>query len=122
MFYLVLSYKYTEYQINSNIEYLSELTGKLEDKIDSAKWIIEYKTSLSYKNKVLKEEQGLKNKGEKVVYLITESNYEKYTTPSNKQTIVENQNPNLTEQESLINTMSIYEKWIYFLFWKDTRG
>lgn len=62
MFYLVLSYKYTEYRINSNIEYLSQLTQQLENRIDEAKGIIEYKSSLSYRNKVLKEEQGLKNK------------------------------------------------------------
>ena len=122
MFYLVLSYKYTEYKINSNIEYLSELTGKLEDRIDTAKSIIEYKSSLAYKNKILKEEQSLKNKGEKVIYLITESNYEKYTTPNTSISGNQTEEITLSEQESLINTMTIYEKWVYFLFGKDVRG
>ena len=62
MVYLVLSYKYTEYKINSNIEYLSELKQEFSGKIEEAENIIEYTNTKAYKNKILKQHQSLKNK------------------------------------------------------------
>jgi hypothetical protein len=66
----------------------------------------------------LKEEQWLKNKSEEVVYLITEKKYDKYT-----RNILEPEKKNIifSEVEEIINTMTIFEKWIYFLFKKDIR-
>lgn len=118
MMYLVLSYKYTEYKINSNIEYLSELKQEFSEKIDEAESIIEYKSTKAYKNKVLKQEERLKNKWEKVVNLITEKKYEKYTRWD--QEVVQIEVP-LTSEQTLINTMTIYQRWRYFLFREDTR-
>ena len=119
MTYLVLNYKYKEYRINSNIEYLTKLKQKVSLKIKEAESIIEYKNTKAYKNKVLKQQQSLKNKWEQVVYLITEKKYDKYTkkTPSIEEEIL----TPLTSEESMINSMSIYEKWNYFLFGKDIR-
>jgi hypothetical protein len=62
MTYLVLNYKYKEYRINSNIEYLTELKEEFSKKIKEAESIIEYKNTKAYKNKILKQQQSLKNK------------------------------------------------------------
>ena len=121
MFYLVLSYKYTEYKINSNIEYLTKLTTELNQRIVDAHDTIRYKSTTAYKNKILKEEQSKKNPGEKVAYLITEKKFEKYTQTGSQVQGIQVQTPR-SEEEDLISTMNIYEKWIYFLFEKDIRG
>lgn len=119
MMYLVLSYKYTEYRINSNIEYLSSLKDEFSQKIQDAESIIEYKNTKAYKNKILKQEQSLKNKWEQVVYLITEKKYDKYTKDDDLEEEVVS--VILTDEENLINTMTIYQKWNYFLFGRDIR-
>ena len=59
--FLIISYTYKEHITNSSIEYIKALTKDVEKKIDSAKKVVEYKTSRAYKNKVLKEQQSFKN-------------------------------------------------------------
>jgi len=119
MIYLVWEETYEDYQINSNNEYLAEIRNDLSDKIQEANDIIGYKNTKAYKNKILKEHQGLKNKGEQVVNLITEKKYEKYTKPSvPESSVIE---APIDSEESLINTMSIYQRWVYFIFGRDIR-
>ena len=92
--FLIISYTYKEHITNSSIEYIKALTKDVEKKIDSAKKVVEYKTSRAYKNKVLKEQQSFKNVWEKVVYFTTEENFNKYTTIEEKkpETVITNDN------------------------------
>jgi hypothetical protein len=55
--YLIISYKYKEYIINSNIEYLNSQNKLISRHIDNYKETLDYLNTESYKNKVLKEEQ-----------------------------------------------------------------
>jgi len=121
MIYLVLSYKYNEYRIYSYMQEIVSLNQDYIEKIQSSREVLENKTTKAYKNKILKSQQGLKNPGEEVVFLITEEKYKKYTeTPLN--TIENNYTPqDLLDEKSLIETMTIYERWIYMLFQKDIR-
>jgi cell division protein FtsL len=57
LMYLIVSYKYKEYLINSNIEYLNIENTKISSNIDNYKRTLDYLNTESYKNKVLKEEQ-----------------------------------------------------------------
>jgi hypothetical protein len=57
MLYLVSSYKYKEYKINSYIEEINKLNQTIKDSIDETENLIEYKSTLAYKNKLLKQEQ-----------------------------------------------------------------
>lgn len=119
MTYVIMNYKYKEYKINSHIELLADLNTDISENIKKAEKIIDYKATTAYKNKVLKEEQWLKNKWEQVVFLIDEVDYNKYTTQTPEiisQTVVD-----LPEGENIINTMNIPQRWIYFIFDKDTR-
>lgn len=118
--YLIVSYKYKEYRINTQIEYLSELKQDIESSIQQAEDIIEYKTTRAYKNKVLKEQQGLKNKWEQVVYLTTEEKYNKYTQPSDGNAKKKTFEDTLTDEQKLVKEMDNFEKWMYFLFQKKT--
>ncbi len=119
MTYVIMNYKYKEYKINSHIELLAELNTDISKNIKKAEKIIDYKWTKAYKNKVLKEEQWLKNKWEQVVFLIDEVDYNKYTTQTPE--IVSQTTATLPEGENIINTMNIPQRWIYFIFDKDTR-
>ena len=66
MTYVIMNYKYKEYRINSHIELLATLNEDISTSIDRAEKIIDYKSTKAYRNKVLKDEQWLKNKGENV--------------------------------------------------------
>lgn len=117
--WLIWNFKYKEYKINSNIEYIRTLNKEIEIKIKNTNEMIEYKTSSAYKNKVLKEQQWFKNKAETVIYLTSEDKYNKFTQDLTEykdeiDKINSEQDINISTKE-----MSIYEKWIYFLFKKD---
>jgi len=116
--YLILSKTYYEYKINTHIEAITSINNIIKNKIYQAEEIIEYKSSKAYKNKVLKEQQSFKNKWETVIYLTSQSKYEKFTQKKEDNQILKDipsiQNENITEN------MQIYNKWLYLIFKKDT--
>lgn len=114
IWYLILSFTYREYKINSHIEYITMLNKNIKDKINEWEKIIQYKSSLAYKNKVLKEQQSFKNKWEIVIYLTSEKKYNKFTT-INK---IEINNNNSINKNIINNHLSIYEKWQSIIFKK----
>ncbi len=123
MFYIIYSiidYKYKEYKINSHIEYIQQLNDNIKNKIKIAENIIKYKKSKPYKNKILKQDLEYKNIWENVITLINEDKYNKYVKQTTKQLInqtsIKNNNIN-----NITYDMTIYQKWIYFLFKKDIR-
>ncbi len=121
MIYLVLSYKYTEYKIFRHIQNLTEINDNLLKKISLAQEILENKNTRSYRNKILKSQQWLKNPGEKVVFLITEEKYKKYTREDNLSQNIGNFSQDLLDEKSLIQTMTVYQRWVYLIFHKDIR-
>lgn len=118
---LIWKFKYNEYKINSNINYIINLNKDIENKIKNTNELIEYKTSKAFKNKILKEEQSLKNKWEKVIYLTNEDKYNTYTR--NIEDYKKDIEKTIEEKELNIETdeMNIYQKWIYFLLKKETK-
>lgn len=90
------------------------------EKIEDTKLTLEYKNTKAYKNKILKGERWMKNNGEEVISLIAEEQFKKYTqnTSITDEAFIPQ---SLLDEESLLSTMSIYEKWIYFIFAKDIR-
>ena len=116
--YLIITFTYKEYERNSLIEditnYNNEITNSIENWLD----IIKYKSSKAYRNKVLKQQQSFKNKWEKVVYLTNEKKFNKFT--KEKIEIKRDEDIEIIK-DTFLDTMTIYEKWIYFLFKKDIR-
>lgn len=110
--YLILSFSIQEYEIDKHIKKIEKFIIETQEHNKKALWIIEYKQSSAYKNMILKEEQWLKNKWEKVVYLTTQENYNKYTQEVSFEK---------TQEEIDVRTykptdnMSIQEKWNHFL-------
>ncbi len=119
LLYNIILHKYKEYKISEHIKIISNLNKQIEDNIKKASEIIEYKKSRAYRNKILKQDSGLKNKGEIVVYLVKEDKYNKFVKKQVKINTIED----LKKQEINSNTynMTIYQKWMWFLFKKDLR-
>lgn len=118
LFYLIISFKYKEYKINENIEYITNLNIELKDSIDKADNIIKWKKSEAYINKALKEQQSLKNRWEIVVYLTNEDNYNKFTSQVKETNILERNN---NKEYDITSSMTNYQKRIYLIFQKDIR-
>lgn len=116
--YLILSIKYKEYRIFSQTEYIRQLNIELQNSIEELESLREYKLTKAYSNKVLKEQQQLKNKAERVVYLTTEEKFNKYTKPSDANAKKKTFEDVLTTEQKLIKEMTNFEKWMYFLFKK----
>lgn len=116
MLYLVFSYKYKEYKINSYIEEINMLNQEIKDSISDTEELIDYKSTLAYKNKLLKQEQWLKNRNEKVMYLTDEKKYKKFTNPN----FVDNYEKTIVKQVELendeIKNKTNFQRWLYFLF------
>jgi len=121
MIFLVLSYKYQEYKIYLTIQKLNDNNELLISSIEKSQDTLENKSTLAYKNKILKAQQWLKNPWEEVIFLISEEKYKKYTEQSENNPTQIQTPSNLREEESLIQTMTIYQRWIYLIFWKDIR-
>ncbi len=120
LIFYIINYKYKEYKINNYIKKKIELNKEIREKIAIAEEIIEYKKSKAYRNKILKQQQGKKWKWEKVIYLSPEEEYNKYTKSLSKDEIEEKSNK-IQDINDITKTMTIYQKWIYFLFEKDLR-
>lgn len=118
--YLIIDFKYKEYKLNGNIEYIVKLNKDIENRIILAQELIDYKTSNAYKNRILKEQQWFKNIWENVLYLMLEEKYNRFTQDESifRETI---QTATLSERQSFLNELSIPEKWIYFIFKKEVR-
>lgn len=118
IFYLIVSFTYKEHKINSHIEYILKLNNEIKQSINEANSTIKYKKSKAYRNKILKQQQSLKNGWEKVIYLTTEQKYNKYTQKSEE---IEKTKDIINTWSKITDWMSIYEKWIYVIFSKDIR-
>lgn len=116
LLYLIIDHKYKEYKINSHINIIQDNNTNMDTTIDSYKEKLEYISTKAYKNKILKEEQSMKNKGESVIFITNEDKYNTFSKepePTIPQVVV--------PQSKIQDGMTIFEKWIYFLFQKDIR-
>lgn len=115
LLYLIVDYKYKEYKINNHIEVIDNNNSKMTENISYYKEQLEYINTKAYKNKVLKEEQSMKNKWEIVIFITNEDKYNRFS--KDEVTLVA-----LPQVERKIqDSMDIFEKWMYFLFNKDIR-
>lgn len=121
LLYLVGSYKYTEYKIYAYVQELTDMNELYLKNIKETQEILEKKSTKAYKNKILKAQANRKNPGEEVVFFISEEKYNQYTQELSSNNEIQVIPQNTLDEASLIASMSIYERWVYFLFQKDTR-
>lgn len=116
LLYLIIDYKYKEYKINNHIEVIENNNTKMTENITYYKDQLEYINTKAYKNKVLKEEQSMKNKGEVVIFITNEDKYNRFSKDE-----VSKSTPVVQPERKIQDSMDIFEKWMYFLFNKDIR-
>ena len=121
LMYLVLSYKYNEYRVYRYTENIREINTLYQEKILYAQNVLQSKDTKAYKNKILKSQQWMKNPWERVVFLIEEEKYNKFTQDITESPTQIEAPQSLLDERSLIESMTIYQRWMYFLFRKDTR-
>lgn len=112
LLYLIVDFSYRDYKINSYIEYITQLNKDIRISNTRAIAILDYKSSKAYINKIQKSQQSKKNKWEVVVYLTTESDFNKFT-----QVVPEIQtiDTGFKTVENSLETLTIYEKWMYLM-------
>ncbi|MGE4443699.1 MAG: hypothetical protein AB7E37_01740 [Candidatus Altimarinota bacterium] len=116
LLYLIIDYKYKEYKINNHIEVIENNNTKMTENITYYKDQLEYINTKAYKNKVLKEEQSMKNKGEVVIFITNEDKYNRFSKDEASEST-----PVVQPERKIQDSMDIFEKWMYFLFNKDIR-
>ena len=62
LLFLIINYKYKEYNFNNYISYLNSENVKVKEEIASKVATLENVDTKAYKNKFLKETQNMKNK------------------------------------------------------------
>lgn len=116
LLYLIIEYKYKEYKINHHIELIEKNNRKMSENITYNKEQLEYINTKAYKNKVLKEEQSMKNKGEIVIFITNEDKFNKFSWEN-----IPTFTSNIIPERKIQDGMDTFEKWMYFLFKKDIR-
>ncbi len=116
LLFLIVSYKYKEYNTNYYISLLKQENEEIKREIEIKQKLHEYYNTNAYKNKILKEQHSYQNIDEVVINITTESNYNKFTK---KEDIIPQVNQ--TKEISVYENMTIQEKWIYFIFNVDNR-
>lgn len=76
--YLVVLYKYKDFQINSYLSYIVTENGKIEESIEQKKERLAYVKTNAFLDKIAKTSQNKKNPGEEVVVLVTDEEVEEY--------------------------------------------
>ena len=114
LFYLTINIQYKDYKINYNIHYMKDQNLKLSTEIGSNKDFLTYISTNSYVDKILKEEQGLKNKAEEVIFFTSQETIRKYSQKQDRETISH-------KTKNIYDNMTPPQKWVYFIFKKDLR-
>lgn len=116
LLFLIIDYKYKEYLTNNHIEKTINANNLKKKEIENNKEKLEYINTNAFKNKILKEEQYLKSKSEVIINITNEDTYDKFSKEEPK-----NINSVVIESHDFQESMSIFQKWIYFLFKIDLR-
>lgn len=116
--YLVVLYKYKDFQINSYLSYVTTDNGKIEESIEKKKERLAYVKTNAFLDRVAKTSQNKKNPGEDVVVLVTNEEVEEYKRiDTNKQMI-----GGAKQEVSRTLGMTNQEKWVYYIFHVDLRN
>lgn len=116
--YLVVLYKYKDFQINSYLSYITGENIKTEESIARKKERLAYVKTNAFLDRVAKESQNKKNPGEEAVVLVSNEEAEEYKRiDTNKQMI-----GSPREEVSKTLGMTNGEKWIYYIFHIDIRN
>ncbi len=116
--YLIVLYKYKDFQINSYLSYIISDNWKIEESIEQKKERLAYVKTNAFLDKVAKTSQNKKNPGEDAVVFVSNEEVEEYKRiDTNKQMI-----GGIKQEASRTLGMNNQEKWIYHIFHIDTHN
>lgn len=116
--YLVMLYKYKDFQINSYLSAITIENKNIESSIEKKKEHFTYIKTNAFLDVVAKTSQNKKNPGEEVIVLVTDEEVEEYKKiDTNKQMIGW-----VKQEASKTLGMSNQGKWIYYIFHTDMRN
>lgn len=114
--YLIVWYKYRDFQINAYIGVLNVENSKVETNIERKKRYLSYVKTNAYLDRVAKASQNRKNPGEEAVFLVDSDDVKNYAKIDVDRAIIgDNRKPSPTIG------MSNREKWFYYVFKVDPR-
>jgi hypothetical protein len=116
LIYLIVLYKYRDFQVSSYIDTLLHENRQLEQDIQDRKDYLAHINTNAFLDKVAKTSQNRKNPGEQVVFFVSKDDVETY-----KKIDVEKQMIGPEKVVSPTQGMSNAEKWIYHIFRVDMR-
>lgn len=109
--YLIVWYKYRDFQINTYISALSVENKKVEDVIERKKNYLAYVKTNAYLDRVAKVSQNRKNPGEEAIFLVDSEDVKNYAKIDVERTIISE-----PKKSSPTIGMSNREKWEYYVF------
>lgn len=115
--YLIVWYKYRDFQINTYIGVLNVENGKVENNIERKKRYLSYVKTNAYLDRVAKSSQNRKNPGEDAIFLVDANEVKNYAKIDVERSIVGDAN----KKSSPTIGMSNREKWFYYVFKVDPR-
>ncbi len=113
--YLVVYYKYQDFQVNTYMSSLEQENVRLYDRIESKKSYFASVQTNAYIDRIMKSSQNRKNPGEEVVFLVDEKEVANYKPLDTATIIAERKIPSKTLG------MSNREKWALYIFGVDIR-
>lgn len=113
--YLVVYYKYQDFQVNTYMASLEQENVHLYDRIEAKKSYFASVQTNAYIDRIMKASQNRKDPGEEVVFLVDEKSVSDYKSLDTATIIAERKTPSKTLG------MNNREKWVYHLFGVDIR-
>lgn len=118
--YLILFYKYKDFETNSYIEHVEEENRLIDRNIAEKSDHFRYIQTNAYVDRMAKGAQNLKNPGEETVFFVLPSEANDYQKLDTDKVILKNET---TEKRTVSKTfgMSNWQKWMYYTIHVDLR-
>jgi len=114
----IIQFEYNKYNISLYIKGQKGVVNNIKTYLDETTWTIKYLNTKAFKNKILKSDDWMKMKWEKVIILTSEKVYKKFSWKK----VIKNLDEIKDEKKyDITSTMSNFEKWIYFLLNKNVK-
>lgn len=113
--YLVVYYKYQDFQVNTYMQTLEQENYRLYERTERKKDYFASVQTNAYIDRIMKASQNRKNPGEDVVFLVDEKQVADYKKLDTESVITDRRPPSPTVG------MSNREKWRYYLLNIDAR-
>lgn len=108
--YLVVYYKYQDFQVNTYMENLEVENLRLYDRIEAKKEYLATVQTNAYTDRIMKASQNRKNPGEEAIFLVDQKEVSNYVPLDTATIIAERPTASVTAG------MSNRQKWGYHLF------